>query len=249
MDLELQEGDFLGLIGPNGSGKSTFIRTITGAVPLFEGLIQLNKKTLSLLSHKEIARFIAVVPQDASSPFAFTVREIVTMGRHPYLGWFKGPGAEDLEAVEEALEQTNTSHLAGRSILELSGGERQRVIIARALAQKPKILLLDEPTNHLDINHQVEVFDLLYQLNQEQNLTVLCATHDLNFAAEYCARILLMHQGRTYAFGAPEEVLTSHIISAVYGVEVRVETSASGGSIRVIPVSGKSRRKAIEGVI
>ncbi len=243
MDLELGAGDFLGLIGPNGCGKSTLIRTITGVIPLWGGTIYLGGRSLNALSRKEIAQFVGVVPQDTSSKFAFTVREIVAMGRHPYTGWFKRAHVQDHEIVEETLEQTGISHLANRNVLELSGGERQRVIIARALAQKPKVLLLDEPTNHLDINHQVEVFDLLYRLNQDRDLALLCATHDLNFAAEYCARILLMSQGRTYAFGSPEEVLTRGIISEVYGIEVKIECGGAGSGPRVIPISGKSRQE------
>ena len=163
------------------------------------------------------------------------------MGRYPYLGRFTRPGKEDERIVQQALEQTDTAALAERSIVELSGGERQRVIIARALAQRPRILLLDEPTTHLDINHQVEVFDLLYQLNQEQGLTLLCVTHDLNFAAEYCHSVLVMYQGRTYACGRPEEVISREVLSPVYGIEVRVEPGEIDGVRRVIPVSKKSR--------
>jgi iron complex transport system ATP-binding protein len=242
MDLELNGGDFLGLIGPNGCGKSTLIRAITGIVPLSRGGMWLENRDLRSLSRRERARLFGVVPQEISCPFAFTVGELVAMGRNPHLGRFRRPGKEDERIVHEALAQTDLEHLAGRSILELSGGERQRAIIARALAQKPRILLLDEPSNHLDISHQVEVFDLLHQLNQEQGLALLCVTHDLNFAAEYCDRILLMDQGRTCAYGRPEEVITSQLVGAVYGVEVTVEKGPGGNGLRVQPVSRKARR-------
>ena len=246
VDLELGEGDFLGLIGPNGSGKSTLIRTITGVIPISAGLVEIQGVNARILSRKKIAQTIGVVPQDSSCSFGFTVREIVAMGRHPYLGRFRRPGREDERIVQEALELTDTGDLAERSILELSGGERQRVVVARALAQKPKLLLLDEPTNHLDINHKVEVFDLLHQLNQEQGLALLCVTHDLNFAGEYCDRLLLMADGKTCASGPPEEVLTSRLISQVYGIEVRVEPGMPGGGPRVFPLSRRSRQELIE---
>jgi iron complex transport system ATP-binding protein len=190
---------------------------------------------------------VGVVPQEASCPFAFTVGELVAMGRHPHLGRFRRPGREDDRLVQEALAQTDLSHVADRSILELSGGERQRAIIARALAQKPRILLLDEPSNHLDISHQVEVFDLLHQLNEEQGLALLCVTHDLNTAAEYCDRILLMDRGRACAYGRPEEVITPPLVSAVYGVEVQVEPGAGGTGIRVQPLSRKARHARSRG--
>ena len=246
VDLELEEGDFLGLIGPNGCGKSTLMRTITGVIPVAAGLVEIQGHNIRTMSRKRMAQLIGVVPQESTCEFAFSVREMVMMGRHPYLGRFRGPGREDEEIVGNAMELTDTSHLAERNIIELSGGERQRVIVARALAQKPKILLLDEPTNHLDINHQVEVFDLLYQLNREQGLTLLCVTHDLNFAGEYCDRIMLMAGGKTCACGPPEEVITSEIISDVYGIEVRVENGVSDGGPRVVPVSKKSRFNLME---
>jgi iron complex transport system ATP-binding protein len=245
VDLELEEGDFLGLIGPNGCGKSTLLRTITGVVPYTAGRVEIQGIDARILSRRQLARMVAVVPQEATCEFAFTVRELVTMGRYPYLGRLSGPTREDQRIVQEVMALTDTTHLAGRSILELSGGERQRVIIARALAQKPRLLLLDEPTNHLDINHQVEVFDLLYQLNKEPGLTLLCVTHDLNFAGEYCSRVLLMADGKARAWGPPETVITSALISAVYGIEVRIEPGVPGSGPRVVPISRKSRQFVI----
>jgi iron complex transport system ATP-binding protein len=237
ISLSLQEGAFLGLIGPNGCGKSTLIRAMSGVLPLAAGLVRLDGEPLAELSRKEIARNIAVLPQDTSCPFPFSVREIVTMGRYPHLARFHGVGPVDEEIVEVSLAMTDTLSLAGRTITALSGGERQRVMVARALAQRPRLLLLDEPTSHLDINHQVEVFDLLQQLNREHGLTLICVTHDLNYAAEYCDRLLLISEGTAYACGPPEQVVTAETISRVYGVEVLVERSGSGGRPRVTPLS------------
>ncbi len=237
VDLELTRGDFLGLIGPNGCGKSTLIRTITGVLALRAGVVLFDGRDIRKLPRRTLACHMAVVPQEASREFAFTVREIVEMGRHPYIGRLRSFGREDEAMVDRAMGWTNIEVLAGRNMQELSGGERQRVIIARALAQDPDLLLLDEPTNHLDINHQVEVFDLLHQLNQEQGVTILCVTHDLNFAGEYCAQLALMDGGKVVASGSPAEVLTSELIGRIYGVEVSIERGQGGNSLRVIPVS------------
>ena len=241
VDLALEAGDFVGLIGPNGCGKSTLIRSITGVIPVLAGRVLLDGHPTAAMTRRAMARLMAVVPQESTGEFAFTVREIVMMGRHPYLGRFRGPHRSDREAVDEAMRATDTAALARRSIAELSGGERQRVIIARALAQQPRVMLLDEPTNHLDINHQVEVMDLLFELSRAQDLAILCVTHDLNFASEYCDRLVLMDQGRIVANGTPLEVLTPELISTVYGVDVRVEPGPAGSGPRIAPVTRKAR--------
>lgn len=240
VDLQLGEGDFLGLIGPNGCGKSTLLRAAAGVLPLRRGRVLLGGSDLRARSRRELARQLGVVSQDTVFAAGFTVREIVAMGRHPHLGPFQQPGREDERQIHQALEQTGILHLAEREALTLSGGEKQRVAIARALAQSPRLLLLDEPTNHLDINHQVEVFDLLHDLNEARGLAILCVTHDLNLAAEYCSTIALLEQGQVRACGSPTEVLTAPQLSAAYGVEVLVEEV--GGVPRIFPVTHKSRQ-------
>ena len=232
VDLALPKGDFLGLIGPNGCGKSTLIRTIAGVVPQYSGEIRIGGENLSRMMRRDLARYIAVVPQEIIPSIAFEVRQLVMMGRYPHLGRMKAPGIEDQRLVDVALEQTAATQFIGRRIDELSGGERQRVFIARALAQNPQVLLLDEPTNHLDINYQVEVFDLLYKLNHDRGLAVICATHDLNYAAEYCKRVALMDNGRIRALGPASEVYNAEVLAEVYGVGIRVEAGQ-----RVIPLS------------
>ena len=228
VDLRLSAGGFLGLIGPNGSGKSTLLRVLAGVLTPWAGQVCLDGANVLDLSRRQLARTIAVVPQEILSPFAFTAGEIVAMGRHPYLPRFGGLGAEDMSAVTDAM--------ASRSILELSGGERQRVVIARALAQQPRLLLLDEPTNHLDINHQVEVLDLLYDLNRNDGLAIVCVTHDLNAAAEYTDHVVLMAPGgRVHAAGPPGDVITADHVEAVYGIRVAVIDTA--GRPRITPWS------------
>jgi len=239
VDLRLEEGDFLGLIGPNGCGKSTLLRAAAGVLPLRRGRVLLQGRDLGAASRKELARLLGVVSQESLFAAGFTVREIVAMGRHPHLGRFQQPGREDERQLHQDLDQTGILHLAEREARCLSGGERQRVAIARALAQTPRLLLLDEPTNHLDINHQVEIFDLLHQLNRVQGLAILCVTHDLNMAAQYCGALALLEEGRLRACGPPAEVLTAPQLSAAYGVEVLVEEL--GGALRIFPVTRRAR--------
>jgi len=232
IDLVLEDRDFLALIGPNGCGKSTLLRTMAGVIPEWKGRISVGGNELGELNRRDLARFIAVVPQETPALIGFEVRQLVAMGRYPHLGRLQKPGPEDHRLVDAALERTATTRFVGRRIDELSGGERQRVFIARALAQDPRILLLDEPTSNLDINYQIEVFDLLYQLNREEGLTLVCATHDLNYAAFYSRRVGLMNAGRICALGAAREVYDAARIAEIYGVRVRLERGP-----RVVPLS------------
>lgn len=234
VDVALWAGEFLGVIGPNGSGKSTLIKALTGILPLNHGEVRVAGRSLRDYKPREQARVMAVVPQLSVPAFAFTVREMVEMGRHPYQRGFGSLGPEDRKAVDEAIELTDVAHLQGRAIDRLSSGELQRVTIARALAQRPRILLLDEPTAHLDISHQMDIFELLVRLNREQGVAVLCISHDLNLAAEYCGRLLLFSVGRVYASGSATEVVTAENLCAVYGTLVRVEANPYSGQPLVL---------------
>ena len=229
VDLALWPGEFLGVIGPNGSGKSTLIKALTGILPLARGEVRVAGRSLRAYKPLELARLLAVVPQLSVPAFAFTVREMVEMGRHPHQRGFGTLTAEDRAAVDEAIELTDVAHLQKRAIDQLSSGELQRVTIARALAQRPRILLLDEPTAHLDIGHQLDIFELLVRLNREQQMAVLCISHDLNLAAEYCGRLLLFSVGTVYATGSAAEVVTAEKLCAVYGTLVRVEANPYSG--------------------
>ncbi|MEF8831981.1 MAG: ABC transporter ATP-binding protein [Candidatus Thermoplasmatota archaeon] len=236
ISFEVEKGAFLGIIGPNGSGKSTLIRALTKVIPIWDGKVKYDKKNIDNMSRNEIARKVSVVPQDTFINFPFTVRDVVLMGRSPYLGRFESPGKEDIEIAEEAMNITSTLRFKDRSVKELSGGELQRVVLARALTQKPDILLLDEATSQLDIGHKKEVMDTLKKKNEKENLTVISVHHNLNLAARYCKKILLLEEGGKHAHGRPKEVLTNTHLRAVYGVEAEVHEHPKDGSLYVSPV-------------
>jgi len=219
VDLEIRKGEVIGILGPNGCGKTTLLKLLNRNLHPQEGKVLLEGTDLEGMSKRRIARHIAVVPQSNEIRFAFTVRDIVSMGRMPFLDRFQGESAEDIRIVDEAMERTNIKEFADRAINTMSGGERQRVIIARALAQRPEVILLDEPTLHLDINHQFEVLDLVHELSRKEGLTVVIVSHDLPMVVKYCDRMVLIHDHRVHAVGPPEEVLTRENMRTVFNIE------------------------------
>lgn len=223
VEIEVREGEFIGLIGPNGSGKTTLLRVATGVLAPRKGEVLLRGVDLQSIGRRTLAKTIAFLPQDLATDFSFAVREVTLMGRYPHLPRVGYETRKDLEITEHAMKLTGVSHLADRVITELSGGERQRVFIAMCLAQEPELLVLDEPTNHLDIGHQLAALDLIRKLNRENNMTVISVFHDLNLAAEYCERVVVLDGGRIDALGLPEDVLTTDMIRRVYGVTVFTE--------------------------
>jgi iron complex transport system ATP-binding protein len=233
LSLSVRRGEFVGIIGPNGCGKSTLIRAISGVIRPDEGSLSFEGKSVLSMSRREIARLVAVVPQESHFFLDFSCLDIVLMGRNPYLRRFQTETDEDYAVAMEAMEVTDTAHLKERGINEISGGEKQRVVIARALAQKPRALLLDEPTAHLDIDHEIEIFDLLRRLNRE-GLTILVVSHDVNVTAEYCGRILLLYQGRVVAEGRPDEVIKPEVLRNVYGARIVVEKNPRTGAPHVL---------------
>ena len=226
--LEVGSGQFLGLIGPNGSGKSTLLRALTGILPLSAGVVLLEERPLACYSRRQIAQKIAVVPQVTGHVFSFSVEDYVLMGRTPYLGRLQSQRPSDLHTAWEAMALADITHLASRPVTELSGGELQRATLARAFTQQAGIMLLDEPTAFLDINHQHDIFELLARFNREQGITVVCVSHDLNLAAQYCQRLVVLSKGRVHTQGPPEAVVTEQIIQQVYHAEVEVDTGPSG---------------------
>ncbi len=216
--LQLEAGEIVGLIGPNGSGKSTLLRTIYRVIRPLAGDILLNADEVWKLSARESARRTAVVTQESSTDFIFTVREIVQMGRTPHKGMLERETHEDEQIVTQALERVQMLPFSERSYLTLSGGEKQRVLVARALAQQPKLFVLDEPTNHLDIQHQLELLELIRGLG----MTTLLTLHDLNLAVAYCHRLYLLSGGQIVAQGTPEKALTPEIIQQVFHVRAAI---------------------------
>ncbi|UWG96928.1 heme ABC transporter ATP-binding protein [Dehalobacter sp. DCM] len=242
LSLEISKGSFVTIIGPNGSGKSTLLKNITAEYSPQQGVILLENQDIFKISKKNLARTIAVVPQDTGGDFAFSVMETVLMGRMPHQKRFESDSPKDLEIARWAMELTNVWHLRDRSVNELSGGERQRVIVARALTQEPRVLLLDEPTSHLDIQHQYELLELLDSLNKTKGLTIIAVLHDLNLAAQFSHKIILLDKGSIVAYGDPAEVLTVQNIRDSYHIEVALTTNEITGRFNIIPLSKKKQR-------
>ena len=244
VDVGVRRGEFVGIIGPNGSGKTTFLKLVSGVLRPGRGSIKLGGVDLRHMSHKEVARKVAVVPQESHVGFEFTVFEVVLMGRTPHLGFLSFESEEDVEAARRAMALTGTEDFAERFLDELSGGERQRVIIARALAQEPEVLLLDEPTAFLDIRYQVGTYDLVRRLNRETGVTVLLVSHDVNMAGMYCERLLLFGDGGIYRDGSSAEVLTPENIEAVYQQEVVLAEDPRHKLKWMIPMGEELKGKA-----
>jgi iron complex transport system ATP-binding protein len=228
VSLTIPARTLFGVAGPNGAGKTTLLRALAGAIGPDVGTVLVDGREPSTTSASALARMMAVLPQRPVAPAGLTVREAVAWGRGPHLGRLSRLRAEDLRAVDAALAQTGTLTLATRPVDALSGGERHRVLIARALAQSPRILLLDEPTVHLDISYQMEAMELLRRLAAE-GLTIVAALHDLNLAAAYCDRMALLSGGRLLACGEPAEVLRPDLIRQAYGTAVVVRTNPGTG--------------------
>lgn len=223
LNCEIKPGEILGILGPNGSGKTTLLHLMSGLLEAQSGSIELDNRPLNQLSRREIAQQISLVPQSDSIQLPFTVWDVVLMGRQPYQGFFSFDSEKDRSAAERALIATESMNLRTRSIQELSGGERRRVLIARSLAQAAPIMILDEPTAQLDIRYQLEICELLRNLRDSQDRSIIVTLHDINLAAMYCDRIMLLHQGSSFLTGTAEEVITVNAIEQVYGVRASVE--------------------------
>ena len=236
VSLEVAAGEIVGVIGPNGSGKTTLVRLLAGVIRPGAGHVSLDGARLEALPRRDIARRLAVVPQDSALEFPFTALEVVLMGRAPHLPPLAFPRARDLEIARAALTQLEVAAVEDRALVQLSGGERQRVLLARALAQEPRVLLLDEPTTHLDLRHQTGIYDTVRALTRANGVAVLSVLHDLNLAALYCDRLLLLAGGRVVAQGTPTQVLLGPLLREAYGVPVHVGINAATGTPTVLPL-------------
>ncbi len=244
ISLSIRQGEFVSLIGSNGAGKSTLLKCISGLLPTEGGQILLCGRNSQKLKSKERARLAAVVPQSYAVEYAFTAEDVVAMGRYPYQSFGKRETREDQEILLQAMEDTNTLEFRNRLYNELSGGEKQRVVLARALAQQPKILLLDEPTSALDIHHQTEVMELISRLNREQGLTVLAVLHDVNMASRYCSRMLLLKDGQLAADGEPAQIITRKNMEELYQMKILIRENPLFHKPEIVPIRVLSRRRA-----
>ena len=239
LTFSVQKGDFFIIIGPNGSGKTTLMRSLAGILKPPSGHLEILGRPMDQYTRKSLARTLAFVPQTIPVDFPFTVAEIVLMGRSPYLGMLGLEQEKDLEIARQAIAFTGLEHLTDRKLDQLSGGEQQQVFIARAICQQPQVILLDEPTAALDLAHQVRLMDLMEKLKQEKEVTVVMVSHDVNLAAMYGDRLLLINEGQIVCQGFPDEVLTFQILEDVYGCTLLIDESPLGKFPRVTLVPGK----------
>ena len=236
IDLTMAAGDFIGVMGPNGSGKTTLIKILSGVLAPLRGFVELGGVRLANLSRKEVARKTAVVAQEDTRDFGFTVRQTVTLGRFPHHAglWFEDE--EDMRLVEETMRLNDLTELGDRPMDKLSGGERQRVRLARALAQQPDLLLLDEPTNHLDLYAQLALMETLERV-KAHGLAILAVSHDINFLARCSTRIMMLHGERLRHGGSPEEVVTEENLAACFKIRTLVDRSPEDDSLRITPLA------------
>ena len=236
LDLMIEPGAVTVIVGANASGKSTLLRGLARLLPPQVGRVTLDGRDIAGLPSRQVATVVGLLPQQPIAPEGIGVADLVGRGRYPHQGWFRQWSSTDDAIVAAAMAATDTLELAPRRMEELSGGQRQRVWIAMALAQKPDILLLDEPTTFLDVTHQIEVLDLLHELNHEQGTTVVMVLHDLNLAARYADRLVVMRHGRIVAEGSPTDVLTEQVVQEAFGLTARIIADPVCGSPMVVPI-------------
>jgi len=240
LDLTIPKGQITVLIGGNGSGKSTLLRSMARLLKPDDGSVVLEGKPIASMSTKEVARRLAILPQGPSAPEGLTVLQLVKQGRYPYQSWLKQWSEEDERMVRRALKATGMESLAERPVDSLSGGQRQRAWIAMTLAQGTRTILLDEPTTYLDLTHQIEVLDLLFELNELEQRTIVMVLHDINLACRYAHHIVAVKDRTVVACGKPEEIVTEELIRRVFDLECRIVPDPLFGTPMCVPV-GKGR--------
>lgn len=234
VSFTLAEGGMYGIIGPNGAGKSTLLSLLSGVEPAGGGSVNLRGEPVKAYKRKDLARWVGVLQQEGLPATAFTVREVVGMGRYPHQNWLGHEEKDAGELIESAMRTLGLTELAERRLSQLSGGERQRVALAKVMVQEPELILLDEPTTYLDIGHQVQLLDAVRDWQKQKRLTAVAVFHDLNLAAQYCDRLLVLAGGKLAADGTPAEVLTEETISRVYGTDPIVLRHPDNGAPQVL---------------
>lgn len=242
VDFVIPASKITALVGPNGCGKSTLLKGLARLLKPKNGVVYLDSVSIFKLSTKDVAKRLGILPQGPVAPEELTVRELVAQGRYPHQGWLQQWSQEDERCTQQALTITGMTELAERPLDNLSGGQRQRAWIAMTLAQNTDILLLDEPTTFLDLAHQIEVLDLLCELNQTQNRTIVMVLHDLNQACRYADYLVAMRQGQIVAQGTPTEVMTETIVQDVFGLKSQIVADPISGTPMCIPISYRARR-------
>lgn len=241
LDVEIPAGQVTVVVGANACGKSTLLRGLSRLLKPNRGSVWLDGSDIHRMRTRHVATRLGLLPQSPTAPEGITVADLVGRGRHPHQTWFAQWSAADQDAVDHALHATGTAELSDRPVDELSGGQRQRVWIAMALAQQTPVMLLDEPTTYLDLAHQVDVMDLLAALNREHGRTIVLVLHDVNQACRYAHHLIAMKEGRILAEGSPHEIVTEHLIEAVFGLRTRIITDPVAGTPLVVPVGARHR--------
>ena len=235
ISMHVMPSEFISIIGPNGAGKSTLLKLIDGIYLNPDSRILINGSHVGSMSRKNLARQVAYLPQEIDLTFAYSVEEVVKMGRFPYLHGIQLYSEKDDKIVNYSMDLLDIVQFRSRSFQELSGGEKQRVMIASALAQEPKILLLDEPTSALDLHHQIEIYQILKVQQEKRQLTVIVVTHDINLAAQFCGRMILIDKGKIIRDGTPDEVLKFQVLQKIFGVKVYIDINPMTNSLYILP--------------
>jgi iron complex transport system ATP-binding protein len=235
LNLHIPQGEITVFVGSNGCGKSTLLRSIARLLKPESGSVLLEGKDVNRMSSKDVAKKMGILPQSPVSPEGLTVHDLVKQGRYPHQSWLKRWTEEDTQKVEAAMEATNISDLRDQAVDTLSGGQRQRAWIAMTLAQDTEVILLDEPTTYLDMTHQIEILDLLFELNEKKNRTIVMVLHDINLASRYAHNIVAIKNGEVHAQGKPEQIVTCDLVRSVFGMECQVSKDPMFGTPHCIP--------------
>ncbi|GAE05629.1 ABC transporter ATP-binding protein [Paenibacillus sp. JCM 10914] len=234
IDLQVAQGEWWGIIGPNGSGKSTLMQLLSGVENATSGVVSLQGRDLRSYSRKALARMVAVLQQEGLDPIDFTVREVLEMGRFPFLNWLGREDKDSAPLIDAIMNKLELAEFQARRLDELSGGQRQRVALGKVMVQEPSLLMLDEPTTYLDIRYQLQFMDMVAEWRKTSGITVISVLHDLNLAAQFCDKLLVLHQGELAGVGRPEEVLTESYIRRIFRVEPSIVAHPENGAPQVL---------------